>query len=361
MSSIDLTFPQHRYTVHVAPGLLQQTGALMKQVTPHTRTALFMDATVAPLHGPAVQSSLASAGYQVVCHPVPSGEEHKNLETVRGLYDVMLAAKLERKSPVIALGGGVLGDTAGFVAATYLRGVPLVQIPTTLLAMVDSSVGGKVGVNVPQGKNLIGSFHQPMVVVIDPQTLLTLPLRELRCGLAECVKHGVIRRPDKFTWLAEQLEKVMQLHVETLAELVDWNVRIKAEVVMKDEKETGERAHLNFGHTFGHAIEATAGYGTFHHGEAVSLGMVAATTLAVNLGRCERAVLMQLVSLLERIGLPVRAGNLPGVEVLMAAMMLDKKVAEGAVRLVLPEGLGKVVVSSDVPTVEIEKAWRAVM
>ncbi len=360
MSTIDLTFPQHRYTVYIAPGLLQQAGSLMKQVVPHGQAALFMDATVAPLHGPAVQQALVAAGYQVVSHAVPNGEEHKNLETVRGLYEVMLDAKLERKSPVVALGGGVLGDTAGFAAATYLRGVPLVQIPTTLLAMVDSSVGGKVGVNVPQGKNLIGSFHQPGLVVIDPQTLLTLPLRELRCGLAECVKHGVIRQPGKFVWLSEQLEKVMKLEVETLAELVDWNVRIKADVVMKDEKETGERAHLNFGHTFAHAIEATAGYGTFHHGEAVSLGMVAATTLAVNIGRCERGVLTELVRLLERIGLPVRADNLPVVDVLMQAMTLDKKVAGGVVRLVLPMKMGQVVVTTDVPGREIEKAWQAI-
>ncbi|NJL31802.1 MAG: 3-dehydroquinate synthase [Phycisphaerales bacterium] len=355
-----MTFPQHQYAVHVAPGLLADTGRLVREVLPHDRAAMFMDATVAPLHGPALQKSLAKAGYQVVVQNVPSGEEYKNLDTVRGMYDLMLDAKLERKSPVVALGGGVLGDTAGFVAATYLRGVPLVQVPTTLLAMVDSSVGGKVGVNVPQGKNLIGAFHQPAVVVVDPQTLLTLPMRELRCGLAECVKHGVIRRPDKFQWLSEQLEQVMCMDVETLAELVDWNVRIKADVVMKDEKETGERAHLNFGHTFGHAIEATAGYGTFHHGEAVALGMVAATTLAVNIGRCDKSVLHDLVSLLERIGLPVRAGNLPATGVLMEAMTLDKKVASGVIRLVLPVRMGEVVVVKDTPLAEIAKAWEAI-
>ena len=360
MSTVDLVFPQHRYTVHVAPGLLQHAGHLIHAIVPHPRAALFMDATVAPLHGPMLQASLTQAEYHVVTQVVPSGEAHKNLETVRKLYDPLLDDKLERKSPVIALGGGVLGDTVGFVAATYLRGLPLVQVPTTLLAMVDSSVGGKVGVNVPQGKNLIGAFHQPVLVVIDPNTLLTLPMRELRCGLAECVKHGVIRRPDKFAWLEQSLDKILALNVDTLAELVDWNVRIKADVVMKDEKETGDRAHLNFGHTFGHAIEATTGYGTFHHGEAVALGMVAATTLAVNIGRCDKSVLHDLVSLLERIGLPVRAGNLPGTAVLMEAMTLDKKVASGVIRLVLPVRMGEVVVVKDTPLAEIAKAWEAI-
>ena len=220
-------------------------------------------------------------------HALPPGEEHKNLDTAAKLYGLLTDARLERQSPVIALGGGVVGDTVGFAAATYLRGLPFAQCPTTLLAMVDASVGGKVGVNLPAGKNLVGSFYQPRLVVIDTDTLTTLPPRELRCGLAECVKHAAIRDAQRFDWLEQNLDRVMKLDPATLVELVHWNVQIKASVVMADEKETGERAHLNFGHTFAHAIETLSGYGHYHHGEAVSLGMVAAANLAAATGRCE--------------------------------------------------------------------------
>ena len=205
----------------------------------------------------------------MVEHVLPGGEASKNLDSVRALYDVLLERRLERGSPVIALGGGVTGDMVGFVAATYLRGVPFVQCPTTLLAMVDSSVGGKVGVNVPQGKNLIGAFHQPVAVIADTLALRTLPARELRCGLAECIKHAVIRDPKLFAWTRANMPSLLALDADALAELVARNVAIKAAVVTEDEKETGVRAHLNFGHTFAHAIEAVTGYGVILHGEAV--------------------------------------------------------------------------------------------
>lgn len=357
MATVELKLPHHRYEIVIEPGLLGRAGAMIRQVAPHARAAVLADDAVVSRHAPALQRSLEAAGYGVLSHALVSGEQYKNLETVGKLYGLLTDAHFERKSPVIALGGGVTGDTVGFVASTYLRGVPFIQCPTTLLAMVDASVGGKVGINLPQGKNLVGSFYQPRLVAIDTDTLSTLPPRELRCGLAECVKHGLIRDPQKFEWLENNLDQVMRLDAQTLVELVRWNVQIKANVVMADEKETGERAHLNFGHTFAHAIEALAGYGTFHHGEAVSLGMVAATRLAVSTGRCPRELPDRLIRLLERVGLPTSAANLPPTAALLEAMRLDKKVAGGKIRLVLPDRLGSVSIVDDVPDAKILAAW----
>jgi 3-dehydroquinate synthase len=285
---------------------------------------------------------LHAAGFDTQVAVVPAGEENKTLGTYRQLLEVLLENRLERGSPVIALGGGITGDVGGFVAATYLRGVPLIQSPTTLLAMVDASVGGKTGVNMPQGKNLVGSFYQPRLVAVDTDTLKTLPQRELRCGLAECIKHGMIRDAELFAWIEEQVDAIFALDPPTLVELVERNVRIKANVVSEDEKEAGVRAHLNFGHTFAHAIEATTGYSAYHHGEAVSLGMIAATRFAVDAGRCEPAVYERLVRLLDRVGLPTSAPDLPPSVALVKAMASDKKVKAGRVRLILPERIGAV-------------------
>jgi 3-dehydroquinate synthase len=357
MPIVELKLPHHRYEIHVDSGLLANLGQLVKTIVPHQRAALIADASVASTHGRHALKSLQAAGYDVLDHALPFGEERKNLSTIAELYSVLADARIERKSPVIALGGGVVGDAVGFTAATYLRGVPFVQCPTTLLAMVDASVGGKVGVNLPQGKNLVGSFHQPHLVVIDTDTLRTLPSREMRCGLAECVKHGVIRDRALFEWIDTNLDKIMSLDSAALVELVRWNVQIKATVVMADEKEIGERAHLNFGHTFAHAIEATSGYGKLHHGEAVSLGMVAATKLAVDAKRCDGSLLHRLIGLLKRIGLPVYSNELAATPTLMDAMKLDKKVASGRVRLVLPDRLGSVSIVSDTPDEKIVAAW----
>ncbi len=291
--------------------------------------------------------------------PFTAGEERKTLETVRGVYDALLDHKLERGAPIVALGGGVLGDTVGFAAATYLRGVPFVQCPTTLLAMVDSSVGGKVGVNVPQGKNLIGAFHQPVAVIADPLVLRSLPLRELRCGLAECIKHAVIRDPALFAWTRTHMAELLALAPEPLAELVARNVAIKAAVVMEDEKETGVRAHLNLGHTFGHAIEASVGYGRILHGEAVGLGLLAAATLAAGVGVGPRELRGEVEAVVGAAGLPLRA-DLPDDARLLEAMALDKKVAAGRIRFVLPERIGKVVIRDGVPPEAIRAAWATI-
>jgi len=352
MASVDLTLPTARYAIDIEPGLLDglgervaralsSEGALAASAGPG-KAALLVDEQVEPLHGRETARSLHAGGFDTQVALVPSGEENKTLGTYRELLEVLLEARLERQSPVIALGGGLTGDLAGFVAATYQRGLPLVQCPTTLLAMVDASVGGKTGVNMPQGKNLVGAFHQPSLVAIDTDALNTLPGRELRSGLAECIKHGVIRDATLFDWIEKHVEAIFALDPPTLTELVEHNVRIKAAVVASDEKEVGERAHLNFGHTFGHAIEAATEYSAYHHGEAVALGMVAATRYAVDAGRCEASVHERLVRLLDRVGLPVVAPDLPASLTLVKAMGADKKVHAGRVRLVLPDEIGRV-------------------
>ena len=254
---LDIPGKNHGYEVVIEPGAIDTLGERLAAVAPHARAGAVLDANIEQSHGRVALRALKRGGYDVTVGVMPATEKLKSLKTVQELLGVMLDAKLERKSPVVAVGGGIVGDTAGYVAASYLRGVPFVQVPTTLLAMVDASVGGKVGVNVPQGKNLVGAFHQPVLVCIDTDTLKTLPDRDLRCGLAECVKHGVIRDPGLFAWIEDNVDRVLDLQSDALVELVKRNVEIKAAVVAEDEKEQGVRAHLNFGHTFAHAIEAS--------------------------------------------------------------------------------------------------------
>ncbi len=359
MPSVPVTFPQHRYTVVIEPRALERLGASLRPLSKSSSAALFVDPAVRGTLAPLARASLEASGYTVVEHVLSGGESSKNLDSVRELYDVLLARRFERSAPVIALGGGVSGDMVGYVAATYLRGVPFVQCPTTLLAMVDSSVGGKVGVNVPQGKNLIGAFHQPVAVIADTLALRTLPARELRCGLAECIKHAVIRDPALFAWTRENLPALGALDADALAELVARNVAIKAAVVMEDEKETGVRAHLNFGHTFAHAIEAVTGYGVILHGEAVALGMLAAGTLAARIGLCTAELRDQLEEVVAAAGLDVRA-RLPDDERLLEAMALDKKVANARIRFVLPTRLGAVELRDDVEPAAIRAAWASI-
>jgi 3-dehydroquinate synthase len=359
MPRVAIELPHHRYEVVIEAGILERLGETVRACAPHDACALVSDGTVADSLGPRAVSSLESAGYRVITGRLQPGEEHKNLDSVRELYDLLLDARLERRSPVIALGGGVTGDTVGFAAATYLRGVPFVQCPTTLLAMVDSSVGGKVGVNVPQGKNLVGAFHQPVVVVVDPLVLATLPLRELRCGLAECIKHGAIRDADLLHFLERERSRLLAREPEATSELVRRNVAIKAAVVMADEKESGVRAHLNFGHTFAHAIEATVGYGELLHGEAVALGMIAASVLARRLDLCTDEVPERLRELVAAFGLPTKTA-LPTDERLMEAMQLDKKVASGRIRFILPDALGSVAIRDGVAPADVRAAWSAI-
>ena len=359
MSAVEVQLPHHRYEVTIEAGSLSRLGELVREAVPSASRALLVtDEGVEPHHARPVAKALEAGGVESVVAVIPVGEKKKTLGTVRTLYELLLEHQLERGHAVVALGGGIVGDVAGFAAATYLRGIPVVQCPTSLLAMVDASVGGKTGVNVPQGKNLIGAFHQPARVVIDPRVLATLPQRELRCGLAECLKHGVIRDAARFDWLVDHAEAILAQDPDTLAELVAWNVQIKAAVVAADEREAGERAHLNFGHTFAHAIEATGRYGAaVKHGEAVALGMVAAATFALRRGICDASVLDRIVAGCTAVGLPTQLKALAPNAMLLKAMALDKKVRDGRIRLVLPTRMGQVTIIDDAEPAEVAAAW----
>jgi 3-dehydroquinate synthase len=347
------------YDVRVQPGLLAGIGEHLAGLTPSRRAMLLSDSNVSGRFGMALRESLAKPGITIDAECViPAGEEHKTFEQIGRAYDVFLRAKIERDTTVIALGGGVIGDMAGFVAATVLRGVPFVQVPTTLLAMVDASVGGKTGVNHPVGKNLIGAFHQPVAVFADPETLKTLPPRELRGGLAECIKHDVIRDAQGFERLERDIGRALALDVDFLADLVAHNVAIKARVVEADPFERGERAHLNFGHTFGHAIETVSRY-EYSHGESVALGMAAASHLAVELKMLDESSKRRILNVIEKAGLPASGLALdPGAVV--DAMAFDKKVKSGKLRFVLPDRIGHVVIRDDVPVDLVRRAVEAI-
>lgn len=298
--------------------------------------------TVAPLYLDAVRDSLANRTVHTL--ELPDGEAHKHLGSAGAILDALAAHGAGRDTTVIALGGGVVGDVAGFAAATWMRGVPLVQIPTTLLAQVDSSVGGKTGVNHARGKNLIGAFHQPKLVLIDTATLDTLPDRELKAGLAEVIKHGAIADAGFFAWLETGMPALLAREPEALKHAVRRCCEIKAAIVADDEREAGRRALLNFGHTFGHAIEASAGYGEWLHGEAVAAGMVMAAALS-DIGEPERERLERLIA---AAGLPVAPPHLPAA-VLRAAMGMDKKARAGKLRFILLEAIGRAAIADDVP------------
>ena len=314
------------------------------------RSALIVtDSNVEPLAHP-YGASLEVLGIRAEVVVLPPGESTKSPGSAESLYDALIAMKADRHTVVVAIGGGVMGDLAGFVAATYARGLPLLMVPTTLLAQVDSSVGGKVGINLPKAKNIVGAFHQPTAVWIDTDTLRSLPDRELRCGLAEVVKYGVILDAAFFQYLEEQAESILDRDPKALARIVTTSCALKADVVSRDEREeTGLRAVLNFGHTIGHAIEAVAGYGgAFQHGEAVAVGMLAETRLARLIGWVDAGLEARLHALLERFGLPTRASGL-APDRLLDAMRRDKKNARGTIRMVLPRELGRVELT-DLPT-----------
>jgi 3-dehydroquinate synthase len=342
------------YPVLVAPGLLREAGAQLRQLSKASKAAIITDSHVAPSYLAPLRESLASAGFEAIDATLPAGEDHKTLADLLPAFDRLLSAGMERSTPILGLGGGVVTDMAGFVAATVLRGVPLVQVPTTLLAMVDASVGGKTGVNHAVGKNLIGAFHQPAAVLIDPAVLKTLPERELRGGLAECIKHDVIRDAEGFARLEQNIHRALSLDLNYLSDLVAHNVAIKARVVEADPFERGERAHLNFGHTFGHAIENVSHY-EYSHGESVALGMAAASHLAAALGMLDDGSRRRIVALIERAGLPVRGLTLDVAQV-VEAMRFDKKVKSGKLRFVLPDRIGHVVIRDDVPVDAVTRA-----
>jgi 3-dehydroquinate synthase len=307
------------------------------------RVAIVTNTTVAPLYLDRVCEVLARTGKQVVTIVLPDGEEEKNWSSLMRVFDVLLAEKCDRKTTLVALGGGVIGDLTGFAAATYMRGVPFIQLPTTLLAQVDSSVGGKTGINHPLGKNMIGAFYQPQAVLADISTLDTLPPRELSAGLAEVIKHGAIIDAPFFDWIESNIGALVGRDAAALAYAIQRSCEIKAEVVRQDEREGGLRAILNFGHTFGHAIEAGLGYGEWLHGEAVGCGMVMAADLSQRLGFIDAKTSMRIADLVRAAGLPVTAPDL-GTERWLELMQVDKKNEGGQIKFILLKPLGAPVI-----------------
>jgi 3-dehydroquinate synthase len=352
MLTLNVGLGARSYPIHVGAGLVPDAGRLLAPVLPAPRTVIVSNPVVAASWLQPLRASLSAAGIASDAILVPDGESHKTLQTLDTIITRLIELRAERTTTVIALGGGVVGDIAGFAAASYLRGVPLVQVPTTLLAQVDSSVGGKTGVNHPLGKNLIGAFCQPRAVLIDPDCLRTLPERELDAGIAEVVKYGAIRDRSFFEWLELNMDRILARDPEALVHAIEKSCAIKAEIVAADERESGIRALLNFGHTFGHAIEAGAGYGQWLHGEAVAAGMVMAARLSVRLRTLTETDASRLREVLQRARLPVEGAPL-GAERYLELMGRDKKVAAGTIRFVLLRGIGDAHVTSDVPASEL--------
>jgi len=345
MQTLNVDLANRSYPIHIGRNLITDANLIL----PHLKrkhVAIVTNTTVAPLYLDKLTQTLQSAGVSVIPIILPDGEAYKNTETLNKIYDVLLQNRCERSTTLIALGGGVIGDLTGYAAATYLRGVPFIQIPTTLLSQVDSSVGGKTGINHPLGKNMIGAFYQPQVVLADIDTLKTLPARELSAGMAEVIKYGLIRDAEFFNWLEAHIAPLMALDESAISEAIYRSCWNKAEVVARDEHETGERALLNLGHTFGHAIENAMGYGVWLHGEAVAAGTMMAADLSHRMGWLSTADVARIQALLTKAGLPLDAPKLTADKYL-DLMQMDKKVADGKIRLVLQQGIGKSVITSD--------------
>ena len=361
MPTVQVPLGNRSYEIQVGTRLIATLGERCRRLKIGTRCAVITDSNVGKHYGEAAIKSLKVAGFTPMLITVDAGESAKTLATVQKCYDQLAAHRIERKSFIVALGGGVVGDLAGFVAATYLRGIAFVQVPTSLLAQVDSSVGGKVGVNLKAGKNLVGAFHQPRLVLCDLDTLNTLPDRELRSGISEIVKYGVIHDANLFQRLEKQLDGLLEKHPSILSAIIARCCAIKAEIVCQDETETGLRATLNFGHTIGHAIENSSGYGKFLHGEAISIGQVAASHLSARLLGMPEADVQRVRTLFERAGLPVTVKlGATQRKALFAAMRLDKKVSGGEIKFILARAVGKVEFGCAVPDEDVGWALDAV-
>ncbi len=360
MRTLNVALGERAYPIHIGGGLLKHPELLLPAL-PTPRVAIVSNVVVAPLYLERLAAGLRAAGVEVTEIVLPDGEVHKNWETLNQIFDALLRERCDRTTTVVALGGGVIGDLAGFAAASYQRGVPFVQVPTTLLSQVDSSVGGKTGINHPRGKNMIGAFWQPRVVLADTDTLDTLPDRELSAGLAEVIKYGLIRDLPFLEWLEANMDRLMARDADALAHAIERSCANKAEVVAGDEKETakeGGRALLNLGHTFGHAIETGVGYGEWLHGEAVAAGTAMAAELSRRLGWLSDAEVDRVRNLLKWAGLPV-AGPRLGADRYMDLMGHDKKVIAGRLRLVLMRRLGEAVTWGDASPTDIRAAIEA--
>jgi len=345
MQTLKVELANRSYPIHIGRNLIADASLIL----PHLKrkhVAVVTNTTVAPLYLAKLTQTLVAADVKVIPIILPDGEVYKNTETLNTIYDVLLQNRCERSTTLIALGGGVIGDLTGYAAATYLRGVPFIQIPTTLLSQVDSSVGGKTGINHPLGKNMIGAFYQPQLVLADIDTLQTLPPREFSAGVAEVIKYGLIRDADFFDWLEVNMAKLMQLDEKVLSEAIYRSCQNKADVVAKDEHEQGERALLNLGHTFGHAIENAMGYGVWLHGEAVAAGTMMAADLSQRMAWLNANDVARIKNSLIAANLPINPPDLGAIKYL-DLMGLDKKVENGKIRLVLQQGIGKAVITSD--------------
>lgn len=347
-SVVRVNLPQQSYDIAIAPGGLDKLGEWLQSQALGKKMLLVSNPQVFGYYGERVLTSLKSASFEVAECILPDGEQYKTLASVQKIYDTALENRLERSSTLVALGGGVIGDMTGFAAATWLRGINFVQVPTTLLAMVDASIGGKTGVNHPKGKNLIGAFYQPRFVLIAPDVLKTLPAREFRAGMAEVIKYGVIWDSELFTKLegCERLDEMQYLDTAFLQEIISRSCQSKADIVSKDEKESGLRTILNYGHTIGHAIESLTGYTLLNHGEAVAIGMVAVSRIALELGGLwDKDSDARQLALIKKAGLPIKLPAGLDIEAILESLQTDKKVKSGKVRFVLPEKIGAATVS----------------
>jgi 3-dehydroquinate synthase len=341
MPTINVNLGERSYPIHVGDGILSAVGELLQEAGLGGKVAVITNPTVAQLYLDTVHDSLSRAGFDVTPVLIPDGEEHKDLNSASAIYNRLIAERFERKSCVLALGGGVVGDLAGFAAATFLRGVSYVQVPTTLLAQVDSSVGGKTAVNHQEGKNLIGAFYQPRLVLIDVAVLQSLPRRDLVAGLAEVIKYGIIADSALFKLLEEKIPKLIGLDHVLLTQVIATSCAIKAKVVETDEREDDYRAVLNFGHTIGHALEAATGYQKYLHGEAIGIGMTQAAMISVQKGFCDQRSVERIRKLIKRAGLPVEIPPEVSMRNLIQGMEVDKKAAAGKIKFVMCAGIGK--------------------
>lgn len=354
--TLEVALGARSYPIHIGPDLIGKP-ALYRPHVAGSQVMIVTNETVAPLYLDQVERALD--GLRVATVVLPDGEEFKNLDVWNRIMDGLLSNRFARDCTLVALGGGVVGDMAGFAAACFQRGVPFIQVPTTLLAQVDSSVGGKTGVNHALGKNMIGAFHQPRCVIADTDTLKTLPDRELSAGIAEVIKYGLIRDPAFFSWLESNMDKLLARDAQTLTNAIERSCRNKAEVVVADELEAGQRALLNLGHTFGHAIETGMGYGAWLHGEAVGAGMCMAADLSARLGWLDAQSVERTRALIAAARLPVQAPSDMDPERFRELMAVDKKVLDGRLRLVLMQGIGKALVTADFDPVKLDETLAA--
>ncbi len=359
-SVIHLDLPQQSYDIAIAAAGLDQLGQMLTSLNLGKKVLVVSNPAIFRQYGERAIASLISAGFEVNSCTLPAGERYKTVTSIQKIYNAALENRLERSSTLVALGGGVIGDMTGFAAATWLRGINFVQVPTTLLAMVDAAIGGKTGVNHPQGKNLIGAFHQPRLVLIDPQVLDTLPVREFRAGMAEVIKYGVIWDAELFAQMeqCDRLDGLRYLAEGLLPEILSRSCQAKADVVSKDEKEAGLRAILNYGHTIGHAVESLTGYRLFNHGEAVAIGMVAAGLLAVELNFWDSLAQQRQLALIQKAALPTELPDVIDIEAIRDALQNDKKVKAGRVRFVLPTQIGAATVTEQVPAEQIQQVLK---